>query len=70
MAYLKSLDRNCEHDGCASTALVEVLAEDFAPIGKFCRKHGSEEMAAQLVIERAKAQSGTKVSPIKDISAR
>ena len=45
MAYhLRSIEHGCEYPACTKLASVQVYNTYNAPMGKYCKKHGSQEL--------------------------
>ncbi len=53
MAMLREIDNlKCEMPDCTSSAVVEVLNEEFKVLGRFCRRDGNKALHEQMEKER------------------
>lgn len=55
MAYLKEIWSRCDHNQCVSRAVVTLHTWRNGQIGQFCRKHGTQKLKYQKLIESSEA---------------
>lgn len=56
MAHLRSIKRQCNHRGCVSAAVSELLSSRNASMGVYCGKHSKRALADRMRAEAEDAE--------------